>query len=48
MPEAVRERVHSRAGGWLLDQPYLLLSLTSLFWAVNTVIGRYMRATCRR
>jgi drug/metabolite transporter (DMT)-like permease len=42
MPEALRDRVHSRAGGWLLDQPYLLLSLTSLFWAVNTVIGRYM------
>jgi drug/metabolite transporter (DMT)-like permease len=24
----------------LLDQPYLLLSLTSLFWAVNTIVGR--------
>ena len=29
-------------GGWLLDQPYLLLSLTSLFWAGNTIIGRYV------
>jgi drug/metabolite transporter (DMT)-like permease len=27
-----------RAG--LLDQPYLLLSLTSLFWAANTIVGR--------
>jgi len=34
-----RER-ERRAGGWLLDQPYLLLSLTSLFWAGNTIIGR--------
>ena len=24
----------------LLDQPYLLLSLTSLFWAINTIVGR--------
>ena len=24
----------------LLDQPYLLLSLTSLFWAGNTIVGR--------
>jgi drug/metabolite transporter (DMT)-like permease len=29
-----------RSGGWLFDQPYLLLSLTSLFWAGNTIIGR--------
>jgi drug/metabolite transporter (DMT)-like permease len=29
-----------RRGGWLLDQPYLLLSLTSLFWAGNTIVGR--------
>jgi drug/metabolite transporter (DMT)-like permease len=26
----------------LFDQPYLLLSLTSLFWAGNTVLGRFM------
>jgi drug/metabolite transporter (DMT)-like permease len=25
---------------WLFDQPYLLLSLTSLSWAGNTVLGR--------
>jgi hypothetical protein len=26
---------------WLNNQPYLLLSLTSLFWAGNVVIGRF-------
>ncbi|UZE48193.1 DMT family transporter [Rhodopseudomonas sp. P2A-2r] len=26
--------------GWLLNQPYLLLSLTSLFWAGNAIVGR--------
>ena len=31
-----------RAGGWLFDQPYLLLSLTSLFWAGNTILGRFI------
>ena len=30
------------AGGWLLDQPYLLLALTSLFWAGNTILGRFI------
>lgn len=29
-----------RAGQWLYGQPYLLLSLTSLFWAGNQVVGR--------
>jgi drug/metabolite transporter (DMT)-like permease len=28
--------------GWLFDQPYLLLSLTSLFWAGNTILGRFI------
>ena len=42
MPEAVHDRGKARFGGWLADQPYLLLSLTSLFWAGNTVIGRFM------
>ena len=28
-------------GRWLFNQPYLLLSLTSLFWAGNIVIGRF-------
>ncbi len=32
----------SRAGGWLYDQPYLLLTLTSLFWAGNTILGRFV------
>jgi drug/metabolite transporter (DMT)-like permease len=32
----------SRSRGRLLDQPYLLLSLTSLFWAGNTVLGRFI------
>jgi drug/metabolite transporter (DMT)-like permease len=27
---------------WLFDQAYLLLSLTSLFWAGNTIVGRYV------
>ena len=27
---------------WLSNQPYLLLSLTSLFWAGNLVLGRYV------
>ena len=26
---------------WLANQPYLLLSLTSLFWAGNAVVGRF-------
>lgn len=26
--------------GWISDQPYLLLSLTSLFWAGNAIVGR--------
>jgi drug/metabolite transporter (DMT)-like permease len=37
-----REEGASRAGGWLFEQPYLLLSLTSLFWAANTVLGRFI------
>jgi drug/metabolite transporter (DMT)-like permease len=28
--------------GWFANQPYLLLSLTSLFWAGNIVLGRYV------
>jgi drug/metabolite transporter (DMT)-like permease len=37
-----REAPASRAGGWLFDQPYLLLALTSLFWVGNTVLGRFI------
>ena len=29
----------------LLDRPYLLLSLTSLFWAINIVLGRFIAGT---
>ncbi len=38
----VRETGTSRVGGWLFDQPYLLLALTSLFWAGNTILGRFI------
>ncbi len=30
-----------RLGGWLGGQPYLLVSLTYLLWALNIVVGRY-------
>jgi drug/metabolite transporter (DMT)-like permease len=32
----------SRAGGWFFEQAYLLLSLSSLFWAGNVVLGRFI------
>ena len=41
MPERAAS-IPRRVGGWLFDQPYLLLSLTSLFWAGNTVLGRFI------
>lgn len=28
--------------GWIIDQPYLLLSLPSLFWAGNAIVGRFV------
>ena len=31
-----------RFGGFLFDSPYLLLSLVSLFWAGNVVLGRFI------
>jgi drug/metabolite transporter (DMT)-like permease len=37
-----REAGSRRVGGWLFDQPYLLLALTSLFWAGNTILGRFI------
>jgi drug/metabolite transporter (DMT)-like permease len=37
MPPAPRLSI-----GWFANQPYLLLSLTSLFWAGNLVLGRYV------
>ena len=30
------------SGGWLANQPYLLLSCTALFWAGNAVVGRHV------
>src|ERR1051326_8959547 len=30
-----------RSGNWLANQPYLLLSLTALFWAGNAIVGRF-------
>jgi drug/metabolite transporter (DMT)-like permease len=32
----------SSPAGWLTNQPYLLLSLTSLFWAGNIVLARHV------
>ncbi len=34
-----------RFGGLLFDRPYVLLSLTSLFWAINIVLGRFIAGT---
>src|SRR5215475_6908403 len=34
----------SNPAGWLNNQPYLLLSLTSLFWAGNIVLARHVGA----
>jgi drug/metabolite transporter (DMT)-like permease len=34
----------SSAAGWLNNQPYLLLSLSSLFWAGNIVLARHVGA----
>jgi drug/metabolite transporter (DMT)-like permease len=42
MEESPMPGLLSRAAGWLNQQPYLLLSLTSLFWAGNIVIGRFI------
>ena len=39
---AAHGRTSMGVGGWLFDQPYLLLSLTSLFWAANTILGRFI------
>jgi drug/metabolite transporter (DMT)-like permease len=40
--ERIMPDARGRVGRWLFDQPYLLLPLTSLFWAGNTVIGRFV------
>lgn len=37
---------NSRSGGLtFFDRPYLLLTLVSLFWAINIVLGRYIAGT---
>jgi drug/metabolite transporter (DMT)-like permease len=36
------DRVRTRTGARLFREAYLLLSLTSLFWSGNVVIGRYI------
>ena len=33
------------SGRSIIDRPYLLLSLTSLFWAINIVLGRFIAGT---
>lgn len=35
----------TRALNWLANQPYLLLSLTALFWSGNIVLGRHVADT---
>jgi drug/metabolite transporter (DMT)-like permease len=34
--------VLSRAGGWLYNQPYLLVCITYMTWALNIVLGRHL------
>ena len=41
MPEARGQTKHW-LDRWLYDRPFLLLALTSLFWAGNTVLGRFV------
>src|SRR6516162_3035325 len=42
VPELLAEPKHQSPLRWLSNQPYLLLSLTSLFWAGNIVLARYV------
>jgi len=32
----------SRFGGWLYQQPYLLICITYMTWAFNIVLGRFV------
>jgi drug/metabolite transporter (DMT)-like permease len=34
------DRISAPSGHWIANQPYLLLSLTALFWAGNAIVGR--------
>ena len=40
MTAASPARIKASFTGWLASQPYLLLSLTALFWAGNAIVGR--------
>lgn len=42
MPGLPLRTIVANAGRSLFDRPYLLLSLTSLFWAGNIVLGRFV------
>lgn len=42
MPSPAAPNLLARWGRSLFDRPYLLLSLTSLFWAGNIVLGRFV------
>src|SRR4051794_41961415 len=41
MTAALRTVTKRSFTGWLANQPYLLLSLTALFWAGNAIVGRF-------
>src|SRR5947199_3717024 len=40
MSASDRSSEATAAGGWLANQPYLLLSITALCWAGNAIVGR--------
>src|SRR3981189_693779 len=40
MPASGRTSRAASPGGWLANQPYLLLSITALCWAGNAIVGR--------
>ncbi|MCP4380679.1 MAG: DMT family transporter [Hyphomicrobiales bacterium] len=45
LPEAPRLDARPTADRAFFDRPYLLLSLTSLFWSINLVLGRFIAGT---
>ena len=38
--DQIADAVPEGRGSWLFNQPYVLLSLTALFWAGNAIVGR--------
>ena len=38
--DQISDAVPRGSGGWLANQPYLLLSITALCWAGNAIVGR--------